>query len=69
MTFWQAIVENLELGVGEFGCGGFRSDKTFEVTDMIPDLGVFGARGSPGKARRGGGSCWLVLHWPKGPSL
>jgi len=40
--FWWAVVESLKLGVGDFGCGGFQSDKAFGVTDMVLDLGVFG---------------------------
>ena len=49
--FRWAVVESLGLGVGYFGCGGFRSDKPFGVVDMVPDLGVFRMEGSPRKAR------------------
>jgi len=49
--FWWTIVERLRLEVGDFGCGGFQSDKTFGVVDMVPDLGVFRMEGSPRKAR------------------
>ena len=54
--FRWAVIESLRLGVGDFSCGRFRTDKTFRVEDMVPNLGVFGMRGSPRKVRRGGGS-------------
>ena len=50
--FRWAVVEGLRLRVGDFGCGGLQSDRAFRVTDMIPDLGVFGM-GSSEKVRRG----------------
>ena len=46
--FRWVVVESLRLEIGDFGCGGFRSDKTFGVADMVPDLGVFGT-GVPGR--------------------
>ena len=50
--FRWVVVESVRFEVGNFGCGGFRSDKTFGAANIIPDLSVFGT----GVARRGGRS-------------
>ena len=43
-----AIVESLRLGVGDFGCGG-SGVKSFGMSDMVSDLGIFGMGVAPGR--------------------
>jgi len=38
---FQWVVEGFRLGVGDFSCEGFQSDKAFVVADMVSDWGVF----------------------------
>ena len=40
--FRWVVIESLRLGIGDFGCERLRSDKAFGVTDMVPDLRLFG---------------------------
>ena len=39
--FQWAVVESFGLGVEDFGCGGFWTDKAFRVVNMVLDLGIF----------------------------